>query len=96
MVQHIVFWNLKEGVDRDAVYTQLVGVFDAFSKDVPGMRSLKLYKSFGGYDICLISFHQDRAALEAYQNFPAHQDAKKIVASYRSERAACDFEIDEE
>lgn len=93
MVQHIVLWTFKEGVDKDATFAQLEKAFAAFSGEVPGMQSLKLHRGFNGYDVCLISFHDDKAALDAYQEHPAHLEVKKLVAANRDDRASCDFEL---
>lgn len=91
MVQHIVLWTFKEGVDKDEAFAGLVRTFDAFKHEVPGMLSLELHRGFGGYDVCLMSRHEDQAALEAYQHFPAHVAAKEVVKATRQDRAHCDF-----
>lgn len=92
MVNHIVFWNLsdKENADKNAALMKeklegLCGV-------VPGLASAKVYRSFGGYDVALISRLDSREALEVYQNHPAHLKVKEFVHTVVSERAACDFE----
>lgn len=93
IVQHIVLWTFKEGVDKEATFAELEKTFAAFSGDVPGMQSLVLHRGFNGYDVCLISLHDSREALEAYQSFPAHEEAKKLVAKNRGLRASCDFDL---
>ena len=92
MVRHIVMWNLNEGLDADEVLEKMQRIFEAFSSQVPGMLSLTLHRSFAGCDLCLISKHKDPDALEAYQTFPAHLEAKKYVHSVIRERVFIDFE----
>ncbi|MFP3155535.1 Dabb family protein [Lachnospiraceae bacterium ZAX-1] len=93
MVKHIVLWTIKEEFDKQSVFEEIKKIFEDFEQDVPGMYACKLYRAYDGYDVCLISEHEDRAAVAAYQNFPAHQKAKEIIAKYREDRASCDFEI---
>ncbi|GHV47931.1 hypothetical protein FACS189499_06340 [Clostridia bacterium] len=93
MVKHVVLWTIKDGYDKRAVFDEIKGIFDGFASTVPGMRSCELFFGHDGYDICLISTHDSREAVEAYQNFPAHKAAKEVVAAYRAERASCDFDI---
>lgn len=93
MIQHIVLWTFQDGVDKDASFAEIKQGFDAFSADVPGMSSLVLHRGFQGFDVCLISLHQDRQALDAYQQFPAHLVMKEKIAAVRKDRASCDFEI---
>lgn len=92
MVQHIVLWTYRDGVDKDAEFAAQKKGFDAWVADVPGMVQFSLNRGFDGFDVCLISLHEDRAALEVYQNFPAHVEMKEIIAKTRAQRAACDFE----
>lgn len=92
MVTHIVFWNFRPDVDVDETVRKIQGIFAAFTGNVPGLLSLTVHKGFAGYHACLISHHEDRAALEVYANHPDHAKAKEYVHSVRIERASCDFE----
>ena len=93
MVQHIVMWTFGDGVDKDAEFDAQKKGFDTWVADVPGMVKFSLNRGFDGYDVCLVSLHEDRAALEVYQTFPAHVEMKEIIAKTRARRAACDFEL---
>jgi hypothetical protein len=93
MVRHIVMWTVKDGMDKDEVFRSVKEGFSALNGEVEGMRSLELYQGFGGFDICLESLHDDRVSLEAYQQHPVHLELKKLVASFRAQRASCDFEV---
>lgn len=92
MVKHMVLWRLKDSTNKDEVLAKMHSIFHAFRDEVPGMNSLEVYKSFDGADICLISEHVDRDALNAYQEFPAHIEAKKYVHSVIETREFCDYE----
>ncbi len=93
MIQHVVLWTFKDNVDHDAAFAELQQGFAAFAPKVPGMSSLTLHRGFAGYDVCLISRHESREALSAYQQFPEHLAIKEKVAAVRKERASCDFEL---
>ncbi len=93
MVQHIVFWNFKDEFDKNEVFAELQLAFAPICESIPGIKSLSLHRGYQGYDACLITIHEDAAALNAYQEHPAHQKVKAIVATYKSERASCDFEL---
>ena len=97
MVRHIVFWKLKpEAEGNDAAENGrimkerlegLVGVID-------GLKSLGVYSGFStGYDLCLISEHNDKAALESYQGHPEHLKIREFVHKVIDSRASFDCEI---
>ena len=94
MIKHIVLWSIKEEFDRESVFQEIKEKFEPLVGRIPGMISLDLNLGFQGYDICLESLHEDRAALDAYQEHPEHLALKTLVASYRNERASCDYEIE--
>lgn len=93
MVKHIVLWSFKEGVDKEKSFGEIKAIFDEFSPKVPGMQSLKLVRGYQGYDVCLISVHDSKEALEVYQKFPQHLEVKEVIKAVRDQRASCDFEI---
>lgn len=93
MVKHIVLWTLQDGLDKDKAFRDVKELFDGFAGEVAGLRSLNLYRGFAGHDICLISEHDDKEALEVYQQFPAHTVAKEFIKGIRQSRASCDFEV---
>lgn len=93
MVQHIVMFNLNDGVDKEETHKTLKAKFDELCGNVEGMESINLYMGYQGWDLCLISLHQSREAEQVYQNHPMHLEIKKLVAAVRKERASCDFEL---
>lgn len=63
---------------------------------IPGMSSLEvgvgeLYGEQHG-DVVLMTTHDDWAALEGYQQHPAHQEVAKLIGELRVERRVVDFE----
>lgn len=94
MIQHIVLWTFKEGVDKDATFAELEKGFASFTGTVPGLVAFKLYKGYQGYDVALVSVHESREALEqGYRQHPEHLKMQKVVAATREARASCDFEM---
>jgi len=93
MVKHIVLWSFQDGIDKDDWYQKLNEMFNALIGEIPGMHSLTFNRGFDGYDICLETTHDDRAALDAYQSHPAHTAIKPVIAAIRKSRASCDYEI---
>ncbi len=94
MVKHVVMWTFQEGVDKNATFAELKADFDTWTGSVPGMLSFSVNQGFAGWDVCLISTHQDKAALETYQAFPPHEEIKITIAKTREQRASCDFLTD--
>lgn len=93
MVQHIVLYKLKADVDKESACKKLKKGFAALQGKVPGMYSIDIYPGYQGWDLCLMSRHESRDALEAYQQHPEHMEMKGLVTELRSERASCDFEL---
>lgn len=93
MVQHIVMWKLKEGMDKEKTLEQMKRIFEGFKNEVEGLLSLELFSGFDGADIILISKHIDKDALDGYQKAPGHLNAKEFVHKVIAERSFCDIEL---
>lgn len=92
MVTHIVLWNLA---DRAAVAqnaAQMKEKLEGLVGVVPGLRSAVVGKGFNGFDVALVCTLDSRAALDVYQQHPAHCKVKEFVHSVICERVCCDFE----
>lgn len=94
MIRHIVLWQLKPELNKEETYIKWKAMFGAFAQQVPGLKNLGVYKSFAGWDLCLVSEHENKEALEAYQEHPEHIKAVTVVRSGIVDRAFCDFEIE--
>ena len=92
MVTHIVFWNLNDVPEKEQNAAEMKHRLEALVGVVPGLVDAAVRRGFGGWDLCLVSHHTSRAALEEYQQHPAHLEVKTFVHSVVRERASCDFE----
>ena len=95
MVKHIVLFKLKDQNDRQKALDAL----GSMRGKIKGLISLETGEDFLGsersYDIALITTHTDKAALEYYQEHPAHLPVKKIMHEIRQSSVAVDFEYQE-
>ena len=93
MVQHIVMWNLRDDVNKDEAAAQMKQKLEALVGQVPGLVDACVVRSFGGYDVALVSHHDSKEALAVYQDHPAHVLVKSYVHSVAAERVFCDAEM---
>lgn len=98
MVRHIVMWNLKPEAagHTKAENAQLMKEkLEGLLGKVEGMLSAQVTTNFtpGGIDVCLVSTHTNKAALDIYQNHPAHLEVKKFVHEVIESRVCHDAEI---
>ena len=92
MVKHIVIYNLKEGVDKDAAVELIRSVLEPLVGKIPGLTHLEVRRTFNGMDYALYSEFESREALEAYAVHPLHQEAKKHFFHLLDSRVAADYE----
>ncbi|RQS65378.1 Dabb family protein [Burkholderia sp. Bp8963] len=102
MIRHIVMWKLKEsteGATRAQNALKLKEKLDACRDIVPGILHLDVGVATPGleatYDVVLVSDFADKAALDAYQVHPVHEEVKKFVATVREERQCIDYLVDD-
>ncbi|MGU7780479.1 Dabb family protein [Burkholderia sp. PU8-34] len=102
MIRHIVMWKLKESADgatRAQNALKLKEKLDACRDIVPGILHLDVGIATPGleatYDVVLVSDFADKAALDAYQVHPVHEEVKKFVAAIREERQCVDYLVDD-
>ncbi len=93
MVQHIVMWKLKDDVDKAEAAAQMKQRLEGLVGQVPGLLEAHVTPAFGGYDVSLVSRHENREALEGYQQHPAHLAVKEYVHSVVCDRAFSDGEL---
>ncbi len=97
MVKHMVMWKLKgEGrVKQDNIQTVKTAL-ESCRGVVPGMLKYEIGIDAGydhaPWDIAVYSEFSSRAALDAYQQHPAHLAIKPIIGPLRETRGAVDFE----
>jgi hypothetical protein len=94
MVTHIVLFKMKDrsGADARRIHDALLGM----KGRIPGMRDIEVgldyLRSQRSYDVALITRHDTREALEAYQVHPVHEEVKKLILELREASVAVDFE----
>lgn len=95
MIRHMLFWKLTAAAPgRDAVLAFLRENFGAIAAEVPGFLRWQVGADLGmgTHDVALYCEFRDRAALEAYQRSPLHQELKKKGEAWLTGRVAADLE----
>ena len=93
MVRHIVFYNFKEGVDKNEAIRIIDGALSPLVGKIPGLRHLEVRLTFEGMDYALYSEFESKEALEAYAVHPLHQEAKTHFFHLLDSRVAADYEV---
>jgi hypothetical protein len=100
MIKHVVMWKLKEfaeGADKNSNANKVKTLLETCDNLVPGM--LKLEAAIADptleatYDVLLYTEFADKAALDAYQEHPAHQAIKPFIGAVRAERQCMDYQV---
>jgi len=99
MIKHVVMWKLKEmdALDKEAVLNRMKEGLEQLAGRIEGLLEIQVGIDFLGteqsYDVALISIHESKEALAAYQVHPLHQEAAThLVKPYTAARASVDFE----
>ncbi len=97
MVKHIVFWNVKDDLDREGVFEELKIRVEAMNGEVPGLIHVELGRDFNrgdaAYDIAMYSELENRNALKVYADHPAHLHVKEFIGAVTTGRTVVDYEI---
>ena len=100
MVKHIVLWKLKEtagGRTRTENAAFIKRELEALRGVVSGLIRIEVGFDFSASesssDLALYSEFESRAALDAYQSHPAHQDIVAFLKTVRTERRVVDYEV---
>lgn len=99
MLKHIVFWRLKEdahGNDKATNARLIKEKLEALQGRIPGLLrvevGLDIIHADTSSDVVLYSEMADRAALDAYQIHPLHQEVGRFIKEAVIERRAVDYE----
>jgi hypothetical protein len=100
MVVHIVFWRLHErsanGRTKQENALEMKRRFEALVGVIPGLLrcviGIDFAKTADSADVALYSEFESRAALDAYQPHPAHQEIVAFLKDVRTERRVIDYE----
>ena len=100
MVRHVIVWTLKDEYSESEKETIKAGIkegLEALIDKVPGIVEIKVYTEplpSSNCDVMLDSLFVDQAALEGYQNHPAHVAvATSKVRPYTAARTCMDYEV---
>jgi len=95
MVRHIVLFRLKDKSPGNL--EKAAAVLRGMEGKIEGLVSLEVgidfLRSERSYDIALNTLFTDRAALEAYQDHPAHLPVKAHMHAVRESSCAADYEV---
>jgi len=98
MIKHIVMWKLKahaEGSDKAGNARRMKQLLESCA-GLPGVLEFEVALAQPGleatYDVVLYSVFRDKAALDAYQDHPAHATIKPFIGAVRLERQCMDYE----
>ncbi len=95
MIQHIVMFRLKEGVD-EAVISDLMAHFEALTAAIPEIGHLEVKRDIVGRPVSchfgLVSQFADMDALRAYQANPLHVAAFERTKQHLDSMLVLDYE----
>ena len=94
MIKHLVMWRI-EGKEHNA--PKVKRRLEALNGRIPGLLHLEVGINFvqdeQAADVVLYSEFESRAALDAYQTHPLHNEAAEFVKAVRTERRVVDYEV---
>lgn len=98
MIRHIVFWRLKaeaEGHSMQENFETIKAGLESLVGKAQGLYKAEVRQALcqTDYNVCLYSEFENKAALDAYQNFPDHLKVKQFVHKVVEGRTACDVEV---
>lgn len=93
MVKHVVMWTLKDEDDAP----KLKAAIENMKGKVPSMVDVECGINYNtgnaACDLILISVHNSKEELDAYQDDPIHGEVKKLVGAAVTARYVVDFEF---
>jgi hypothetical protein len=96
-LRHVVAWKLgaEDVATRDDQARRIADRLLALVGVVPSIGTMTVGPNVveGNWDVALVADFADRAALDAYQVHPVHQEVVAYVRSVVSDRVAVDFEL---
>lgn len=93
MVKHIVLYNFKSDVDKDASVKLIASLLEPLVGRIPGLLHLEVRRSYSGMDYALYSEFESREALAAYAVHPLHLQAKDQFFHLLDTRVAADYDV---
>ena len=93
MVKHIVFYTIKEGLDKAEAVEKIRSLLEPLVGQIPGLLHLEVRQAYAGMDYALYSELESKEALEFYANHPLHLAAKDQFIHMIGSRVSADYEI---
>ena len=86
MIKHVVMWRYKNESDIETARKELEGM----RGKIPSMFSIEIGVNFligpASYDLVLITEHEDRTVLDAYQADPVHRGVKNVLGKLNNQQ----------
>ncbi len=93
MILHLVFFKFKDE-EKEANMKRMKRDLEALEMDE--IMKLEVGVNYNdserAWDLSLITEFEDKAALDAYQNYPPHVEIKEFAARVCAESAVVDYE----
>ena len=99
MIKHVVTWKLKaeDAAGKAESFTAIAGALGALPPLISAIHSFHigadLAETAGNWDVVMITEHESRAELAAYQAHPEHVKASAVPRELAANRTAVDFEF---
>ena len=93
MVKHIVLYNFKAEVDKEASVKLIASLLEPLVGQIPGLLHLEIRQAYNGMDYALYSEFESREALSAYAVHPLHLAAKEQFFHLLDSRVAADYDV---
>ena len=93
MVKHIVLYNFKPDVDKQASVKLIASLLEPLVGKIPGLLHLESRRAYNGVDYALYSEFESREALSAYAVHPLHLAAKEQFFHLLDTRVAADYDV---
>ncbi len=93
MIKHIVLYNLKPDVDKEASVKLIASLLEPLVGQIPGLQHLEIRRAYNGVDYALYSEFESREALAAYAVHPLHLAAKEQFFHLLDKRVAADYDM---
>ncbi len=98
-IVHIVMWRMNgtTAEERLSQARTAVAAFESTRGTIAGVLDMQVGVNVvdapDAWDLALSMRFENRAALEAYADHPAHLEIKRLVGPMRMERKQVDFEL---
>ena len=98
-IVHIVMWRMNGATAEERLLQAhtAVAAFEATRGTIAGVLDMQIGVNVvdapDAWDLALSMRFENRAALEAYFDHPAHLEIKRLVGPMRMERKHVDFEL---